>query len=157
MTASIHRLSDVQSPHIDPSTRIWQFTVVLPNAQIGFDCNICSHCFIANDVIAGDRVTVKCSVQLRNGIGNEEDIFIGLNATFTNDPFPRSKHYPESSPLTIVKTGATIGGGGSAGSPDNDWAVCLGGRICGGDPIGARWCGGGGQPGADRALCGQRQ
>jgi NDP-sugar pyrophosphorylase family protein len=157
MTASIHRLSDVQSPHIGPSTRIWQFTVMLPNAQIGSDCNICSHCFIENDVIVGDRVTVKCGVHLWDGTRIEDDVFIGPNVTFTNDPFSRSKHYQEIFPLTIVKPGAFIGGGGNAASQDNNWAVRHGGRVRGGDSIGARWCGGGGQPGADRALCGHRQ
>jgi UDP-2-acetamido-3-amino-2,3-dideoxy-glucuronate N-acetyltransferase len=111
MTAPIHHLADIQSPHIGPNTSIWQFTVVLPNAQIGADCNICSHCFVENDVIVGDRVTVKCGVQLWDGIRIEDDVFIGPNVTFTNDPFPRSKHYPESFPPTIVKTGASIGGG----------------------------------------------
>jgi acetyltransferase-like isoleucine patch superfamily enzyme len=111
MTAFIHRLADVQSPHIGSNTRIWQFTIVLPNAQIGTDCNICSHCFIENDVIVGARVTVKCGVQLWDGIRIEDDVFIGPNVTFTNDPFPRSKHYPESFPLTVIKTNASIGGG----------------------------------------------
>ena len=47
----IHPLSDVQSANIGKNTSIWQFCVVLPNAKIGRDCNICSHCFIENDVI----------------------------------------------------------------------------------------------------------
>lgn len=156
MSIFLHHLADIQSPHIGQNTRIWQFTVMLPNAHIGADCNICSHCFIENDVIVGDRVTVKCGVQLWDGIRIEHDVFIGPNVTFTNDPFPRSKHYPENFPLTIVKTGASIGGGGNAASRYNDWAVCHGGRGRSGDPVGARWRGGGRQPSARRALCGQR-
>ena len=63
MTPQIHALADVQSPHLGPRTRIWQFVVILPNARVGADCNICSHVLIENDVIIGDRVTVKCGVQ----------------------------------------------------------------------------------------------
>ncbi|EES88920.1 hypothetical protein HCMG_00945 [Helicobacter canadensis MIT 98-5491] len=39
----IHKLADVQSKNIGSGTRIWQFCVVLPNAIIGENCNICSH------------------------------------------------------------------------------------------------------------------
>jgi UDP-3-O-[3-hydroxymyristoyl] glucosamine N-acyltransferase len=60
----IHPLADVQSKHIGAGSRLWQFVVVLPDAQIGQDCNICSHCLIENDVVVGDRVTVKSGVQL---------------------------------------------------------------------------------------------
>jgi acetyltransferase-like isoleucine patch superfamily enzyme/dTDP-4-dehydrorhamnose 3,5-epimerase-like enzyme len=111
MTDSIHRFADVQSPHIGPNTRIWQFTVVLPSAQIGADCNICSHCFIENDVIVGDRVTVKCGVQLWDGLRIGSDVFIGPNVSFTNDRFPRSQQKPEKFLITTIQDGASIGAG----------------------------------------------
>jgi acetyltransferase-like isoleucine patch superfamily enzyme len=109
MTVMIHPLSDVQSPNLGEGTRIWQFVVILPKARIGRDCNICAHCLIENDVIIGDRVTVKSGVQLWDGIELEDDVFVGPNATFTNDPFPRSRHYPESFKKTVVRQGASIG------------------------------------------------
>lgn len=112
MTPKIHALADVQARNIGPNTRIWQFVVILPDARIGADCNICSHVLIENDVVIGDRVTVKSGVQLWDGIRIEDDVFIGPNVTFTNDLFPRSKQYPAAFPLTTVKTGASIGGGG---------------------------------------------
>ena len=105
----IHPLSDVQSTSIGKGTAIWQFCVVLPEAQIGADCNICSHCLIENDVIVGSRVTVKCGVQLWDGLRVEDDVFIGPNVTFTNDKQPRSKQYPDEFPETIIRKGASIG------------------------------------------------
>jgi acetyltransferase-like isoleucine patch superfamily enzyme len=105
----IHPMSDVQSENIGVGTSIWQFCVVLPDAQIGEDCNICSHCLIENDVIVGDRVTVKCGVQLWDGLRVEDDVFIGPNVTFTNDLHPRSKQYPAEFPKTIIRKGASIG------------------------------------------------
>jgi acetyltransferase-like isoleucine patch superfamily enzyme len=111
MPPQIHTLADVQADHISSNTRIWQFVVILANARIGADCNICSHVLIENDVIIGDRVTVKSGVQLWDGLRIEDDVFIGPNVTFTNDPFPRSKQYPAAFATTTVKAGASIGGG----------------------------------------------
>ena len=111
MTEQVHPLAVVQSAHIGPNTRIWQFVVILPNARIGADCNICSHVLIENDAIVGDRVTVKSGVQLWDGLRIEDDVFIGPNVTFTNDLFPRSKQYPSAFAVTTVKAGASIGGG----------------------------------------------
>ena len=81
---SIHPSSDVQSKQIGEGTRVWQYVVILSGAVIGRDGNICSHCFIENQVVVGDRVTVKCGVQLWDGITLEDDVFVGPNATFTN-------------------------------------------------------------------------
>lgn len=105
----VHDSADVQSTHLGEGTRIWQFCVVLPGANIGRDCNICSHCFIENDVKIGDRVTVKCGVQVWDGITLEDDVFIGPNVTFTNDASPRSRIVPPAFATTLVKKGASIG------------------------------------------------
>jgi acetyltransferase-like isoleucine patch superfamily enzyme len=107
--AKIHPMSDVQSESIGAGTSVWQFCVVLPGAKIGSECNICSHCLIENDVIVGNRVTVKCGVQLWDGLRVEDDVFIGPNVTFTNDKQPRSKQYPDQFPQTIIRKGASIG------------------------------------------------
>lgn len=111
MTAFVHPLADVQSVHIGANSRIWQFVVILEGARIGREVNICSHCFIENDVVIGDRVTVKSGVQLWDGVRLEEDVFVGPNVTFTNDKHPHSKRYPDRFPNTIIRKGASIGGG----------------------------------------------
>ena len=105
----IHPLSDVQTKNIGKDTNIWQFCVVLPNAKIGNFCNICSHCFIENDVIIGDNVTVKNGVSLYDGIRIEDDVFIGPNVTFCNDKYPKSKNKDFKLEPVIVKKGASIG------------------------------------------------
>ena len=106
---SIHPSSDVQSKQIGEGTRVWQYVVILPGAVIGRDGNICSHCFIENQVVVGDRVTVKCGVQLWDGITLEDDVFVGPNATFTNDREPRSRNAKAKLLSTLVKKGASIG------------------------------------------------
>ena len=106
---SIHPSSDVQSKQIGEGTRVWQYVVILPGAVIGRDGNICSHCFIENKVVVGDRVTVKCGVQLWDGVTLEDDVFVGPNATFTNDRVPRSRNASATLLPTLVKKGASIG------------------------------------------------
>lgn len=106
----IHPSADCQAS-IPESTRVWQFCVILPKAKIGDNCNICSHCFIENDVVIGNDVTIKCGVQLWDGLRVEDSVFIGPNVTFTNDKFPRSKQYPEKFEPTVIRKGASIGAG----------------------------------------------
>jgi dTDP-4-dehydrorhamnose 3,5-epimerase-like enzyme len=48
-------------------------------------------------------------VQLWRGVQLEDDVFVGPNATFTNDPLPRSRVWLEEHPMTIVRAGASIG------------------------------------------------
>lgn len=107
----IHPLSDVQSKAIGDGTRIWQFAVILPQAIIGRNCNICSHCLIENRVVIGDNVTVKSGVQLWDGLTIGNDVFIGPNVTFTNDRYPISgnKNYEQLD--TLVHNNVSIGGG----------------------------------------------
>lgn len=111
MHASIHPLADVQADQIGEGTRVWQYVVVLAGARIGRDCNICSHCFIEGDVVVGNRVTVKNGVQLWNGMRVGDDVFIGPNATFSNDRHPRSGNRAFELEPTWIEPGASIGAG----------------------------------------------
>jgi acetyltransferase-like isoleucine patch superfamily enzyme len=104
-----HPNAIVETERIGRGTRVWAFAHVLPGAVVGEDCNLCDHTFVENDVVIGDRVTLKCGVQLWDGIRLEDDVFVGPNATFTNDPSPRSKRHLSSYPVTTVRQGASIG------------------------------------------------
>ena len=105
----IHPTSDVQSRNIGDGTSIWQFCIILPDAKIGKNCNIQYNVFIENKVTIGDNVTIKPGVQIWDGIILEDSVFIGPNATFTNDKNPRSKNPDYEMLSTIVKKGASIG------------------------------------------------
>ncbi len=119
MADASHRQSEVfvhpqalcESNSVGERTRIWAFAHVLPGATIGRDCNICDHVFIENDVVIGDRVTVKSGVQLWDGLRVADDAFIGPNATFSNDKYPRSRHHDRPLEQTFVGAGASIGAG----------------------------------------------
>ena len=105
----IHSLADVGECQIDEGTRIWQYSVIFKGVKIGKDCNICAHTLIEGNVIIGDRVTVKSGVFLWDGTIVEDDVFIGPNATFTNDLMPRSKVYPDAFKGIKLEQGASIG------------------------------------------------
>lgn len=106
----IHPLADVQSGAIGAGTRVWQFVVILPQAKIGQNCNICSHCLVENDVVIGDRVTVKSGVQLWDGLRVGHDVLIGSNVSFAMDSIAFAHQQP-TLPITTIHDGATIGAG----------------------------------------------
>jgi acetyltransferase-like isoleucine patch superfamily enzyme len=106
----IHERALVETDSVGAGTRIWAFAHVLAGAVIGADCNVCDHTFIEGDVIVGDRVTLKSGVYLWDGLRVEDDVFIGPQATFTNDARPRSRQ-PFQLLHTTVRRGASIGAG----------------------------------------------
>lgn len=109
MNYFVHPQALCETTKIGRNTRIWAFAHLLPEAVTGEDCNICDHVFIENDVVIGNRVTVKCGVQLWDGLRVEDDVFIGPNATFTNDSFPRSKQRPARFECIYLRRGCSIG------------------------------------------------
>ena len=111
----IHPTSDVQSLNIGEGTSVWQYTIILPKATIGDECNIGCQCFIENNVSIGNRVTIKNGCQLFDSLRICDDVFIGPNVTFTNDLYPRSRRGSNREkneyPTTTIESGASIGGG----------------------------------------------
>lgn len=107
--AFVHSHALVESTQIGPGTRIWAFVHVLPGARIGADCNLADHIFIENEVVLGDRVTLKSGVHLWDGVTLEDDVIVGPNTAFSNDPAPRSKRKPPEYLKTRVRAGASIG------------------------------------------------
>lgn len=128
MNAFIHRLADVQSLDIGDGTRIWQFSVVLAGAKIGCSCNICAQTFIENDVILGDNVTVKCGVQLWDGLRVGNNVFIGPSVTFCNDKHPKSGNHDFKCFRTVVEDDVSIGANAT---------ILPGVRLCKGCVVGA--------------------
>ena len=108
-TTFIHPAAIVDSgAKVGSRTRVWPFSHILAGAEVGDDCNICEGVFIETGAVVGDRVTVKSGVQLWDGVRLSDDVFIGPNATFTNDQYPRSKEYPESFLTTIAFAGTSL-------------------------------------------------
>jgi acetyltransferase-like isoleucine patch superfamily enzyme len=109
-TAYIHPQAIVETRDIGPDTRVWAFAHVMAEARVGAECNVCDHTYIDNGVVVGDRVTIKSGVYLWEGMVVEDDVFLGPQATFTNDRFPRSRQ-PWTCEAIVIKQGATVGAG----------------------------------------------
>jgi UDP-2-acetamido-3-amino-2,3-dideoxy-glucuronate N-acetyltransferase len=107
--AYLDPLSEVHSYDIGAGSKIWQWSVVFAGAKIGSDCNLCAHTLVEDDVIVGNKVTIKCGVYLWNGLRVGDNVFIGPNVTFTNDKYPKSKQKPESFEQTVLCDGCSIG------------------------------------------------
>ncbi len=88
---------------------IWNWSKIRENVIIGQDCIIGQCCYVDFDIIIGDRCKIQNGVSLYNGLTVGDDVFIGPNATLTNDLRPRAhnKHWKVSN--TVIKNGASIG------------------------------------------------
>ncbi len=109
MSYFVHPKGICESHSVGAGTKVWAFAHVLAGAVIGKDCNICDYVFVENDVVLRDRVTVKCGVQLWDGLRVGDDVFIGPNVTFTNDLFSESKQRPAHFAHIILEQGCWIG------------------------------------------------
>jgi UDP-2-acetamido-3-amino-2,3-dideoxy-glucuronate N-acetyltransferase len=107
----VHPQALVESGTIGPRTRIWAFAHVMKGARIGANCNIGDHAFIESGVVLGNNVTVKNGVSVWTGVTVEDNVFLGPNCAFTNDPNPRAYIKKPETELesTLVRTNATIG------------------------------------------------
>jgi UDP-2-acetamido-3-amino-2,3-dideoxy-glucuronate N-acetyltransferase len=105
----VHPQGLCETSSVGSGTKIWAFAHILPGAVVGRECNICDGVFVESDVVIGDQTTIKSGVQLWDGVRLGNRVFIGPNATFTNDIFPRSKRYLASYPKTVVRDGASVG------------------------------------------------
>ncbi len=104
----VHEKALCESDQIGSRTRIWAFAQVMRGAVIGEDCNVCGQSFIEGGARLGNRVTVKNGVQVWDGVTLEDDVFLGPNATLTNDLRPRVGFESELQE-TRVRRGASIG------------------------------------------------
>ena len=86
---------------VGDETKIGAFVEIQKNAKIGRRCKISSHTFICE------------------GVTIEDEVFVGHNVTFVNDPFPRATNGTGALQTeadwkveaTLVKRGASIGSG----------------------------------------------
>ncbi len=113
MTGSVfvHDLALVEASDVGEGTRIWAFAHVMEGAVVGKGCNIGEGVFVESGAVIGDHVTVKNHSLVWHGVRIDDDVFVGPNVVFTNDPTPRVrfKTGPEDWAETVVEEGASIG------------------------------------------------
>lgn len=95
---------------IGEQTKIWHFSHIMSNSEIGTGCNLGQNVVISPNVKLGNRVKVQNNVSLYTGVQCADDVFIGPSAVFTNVLNPRSAIIRKSEfRETIIGKGASIG------------------------------------------------
>ena len=95
---------------IGRDTKIWHFSHIMPNCEIGKGCNIGQNVVISPQVVLGNNVKVQNNVSIYTGVICEDDVFLGPSMVFTNVINPRSAINRKNQYLrTLVKKGASIG------------------------------------------------
>ena len=106
----IHQTADVdKTATIGDGTRIWHHSQLMPDCSIGKGCNLGKGVYIDKGVIIGDNVKIQNGVSVYRGVTIEANCFIGPNATFTNDLFPRALNHHFKVHKTLIKNGSSIG------------------------------------------------
>jgi len=95
---------------IGAKTKIWHFTHVMEDCQIGENCILGQNVHVAPGVRIGNNVKIQNNVSLYTGVELEDDVFCGPSMVFTNVSTPRS-HVNRKSEYerTLVKRGASLG------------------------------------------------
>jgi UDP-2-acetamido-3-amino-2,3-dideoxy-glucuronate N-acetyltransferase len=95
---------------IRKGTKIWHFTHIMPDCEIGEGCNIGQNVVVSPGVKLGRNVKVQNNVSIYTGVICEDDVFLGPSMVFTNVINPRSKIIRKEEYMqSIVRKGATIG------------------------------------------------
>ncbi len=121
-----------EGARIGSGTKIWHFSHVLKDSNIGGKCIIGQNVVIGPGVTIGDGCKVQNNVSIYKGVTLEEEVFCGPSCVFTNVYNPRAfierKH--EFRP-TLVKRGATIGANATivCGSTIGQYAMVGAGAV----------------------------
>jgi UDP-2-acetamido-3-amino-2,3-dideoxy-glucuronate N-acetyltransferase len=95
---------------IGKGTKIWHFSHIMSNANIGEGCNIGQNVVISGRVVLGNNVKIQNNVSIYAGVICGDDVFLGPSMVFTNVTNPRSAiDRRDQYTTTIVGKGASIG------------------------------------------------
>ena len=107
----IHESSFIdENVNIGSGTKIWHFSHILGNCDIGNNCSFGQNVMVGPNVSIGDNVKIQNNVSIYEGVTLEDNVFCGPSCVFTNVNNPRS-HVTRKDEYrnTIVKNGASIG------------------------------------------------
>lgn len=110
-SAFIHESSYIDDDvSIGPGTKVWHFSHVMSNCDIGRDCSLGQNVVIGPHVSIGDRVKIQNNVSVYEGVTLEDGVFCGPSCVFTNVNNPRSEIVRKDEyRMTAVRRGASIG------------------------------------------------
>ncbi len=95
---------------IGPETKIWHFSHILPDTNIGARCVIGQNVAIGPKVNVGNGCKIQNNVSVYQGVTLEDHVFCGPGVVFTNVHNPRAFiGRMNEIRKTTVRTGATLG------------------------------------------------
>ena len=106
-----HETAVIDQPvRIGKGTKIWHFSHIMSNAEIGEACNLGQNVFVGSGVKLGNNVKVQNNVSIYAGVVCEDDVFLGPSMVFTNVINPRSAVVRKSEyKQTYLERGVTVG------------------------------------------------
>lgn len=95
---------------IGAGTKIWHFSHVMADCEIGENCNIGQNVVISPHVKIGRGCKIQNNVSVYTGVTCEDDVFLGPSMVFTNVINPRAaiSRKDEFRP-TILRRGCSVG------------------------------------------------
>jgi len=91
-------------------TKIWHFSHILPQTNIGSNCSFGQNCVVGPKVNIGNGVKVQNNVSIYEGVEIEDDVFLGPSMVFTNVINPRAFiQRKEEFQKTLLKKGCSVG------------------------------------------------
>ena len=107
----IHESSYIdENVNVGQGTKIWHFSHILDNCNIGSQCSLGQNVVIGPNVNIGNNVKIQNNVSIYDGVTLEDDVFCCPSCVFTNVNNPRSEIVRKNEyKKTIVRRGASIG------------------------------------------------
>lgn len=106
----IHSTANVSpNAHIGEGTKVWINVQIRENADIGEGCILSKDVYVDHAVKIGNRCKIQNSVSIYNGVEIGDDVFVGPNASFTNDKVPRAFNAEWEITPTRIENGVSIG------------------------------------------------
>jgi UDP-2-acetamido-3-amino-2,3-dideoxy-glucuronate N-acetyltransferase len=106
----VHPTAEVAaSAVLGDGVKVWNWTKVREGAELGAGTQIGQCCFVDSGVRLGSGCKVQNGVNVYRGVTLGDRVFVGPNATFTNDLSPRADSEDWQVTPTVVEDGASIG------------------------------------------------
>ena len=110
MSTFFHPTAEVSSEaDIGENTKVWNWVQIREGARIGRGCILSKGVYIDAGVVIGDYCKIQNGVSVYQGVTLGSNVFVGPNATFTNDLYPRANNPDWEISPTRVLDGASIG------------------------------------------------
>ncbi|MBQ8720836.1 MAG: N-acetyltransferase [Paludibacteraceae bacterium] len=95
---------------IGAGTKIWHFSHIMSDCEIGECCNIGQNVVVSPGVKLGRNVKIQNNVSVYTGVVCEDDVFLGPSMVFTNVINPRSAvSRKDEYKQTVLRRGASVG------------------------------------------------